>query len=219
MLICLGEIQALLLADRAVWLPESSSLLIADLHLGKAHSFRRQAVPVPAGTSNAVLARLDRLVDLVPARELVILGDFLHGPLAQRSQAIGLFRDWRARHLALDLHLVRGNHDASAGDPPADCGLIVHEGVVQRSGLCLAHEPTADLSPPPRFSVAGHIHPVFRLAGAIDRVRLPCFWLRAGTLILPAFGEFTGGWAVRPAPADRVFVTDGSRVLEVPAAR
>lgn len=219
MRIMLGETTVQLLADRAAWLPDSGSLLIADLHLGKAHSFRRQGVPVPAGTTSAVLARLDRLIEQFPVREMVVLGDFLHGPLAQRSQSIEQFRHWRGRHPQFELLLVRGNHDRSAGDPPEECAVIVHEGVLQRAGLLLSHEPQADSPHPPGFGVAGHIHPVFRLAGAIDSLRLPCFWMNGRSLVLPAFGEFTGGWSVRPAPTDRIFVSDGSGVLEVPFAR
>ena len=44
-----------LLPSGALWLAGRSALLVADAHLGKAHSFRRLGVPVPAGTTDAVL--------------------------------------------------------------------------------------------------------------------------------------------------------------------
>lgn len=205
-----------LLADRAMWLPATQSILLADLHVGKAQSFRRQGLPVPAGTTEAALSRIDALLRMRPARELIILGDFLHDRYAQRSDSLRQFAAWRSGHCALPIHLVRGNHDARAGDPPPECGLTVHGAAIIRAGLLLCHEAT------PRsddFVVAGHVHPVVRLTGAIDRLRLPCFWLREHALILPAFGEFTGGWPVEPAPGDRLFASDGERVVEIPAVR
>jgi DNA ligase-associated metallophosphoesterase len=203
-----------LLGSRAVWMPRSASLLLADLHLGKAQSFRSRAVPVPAGTTASALARLDALIASRPARELIVLGDFLHDRRAFDSSALPSFVAWRARYPSLTIHLVRGNHDRAAGDPPPECGIEVEPESLERGGLMLRHEPEPAAE---GFAIVGHLHPVVRLIGAVDRLRLPCFWLRARALVLPAFGEFTGGWPVQAAPTDRLFVADGQRVLEVPA--
>ena len=46
-----------LLPGRAAFLPAERALLVADAHLGKAHSFRRQGVPVPAGTTAEEIGR------------------------------------------------------------------------------------------------------------------------------------------------------------------
>jgi metallophosphoesterase superfamily enzyme len=54
------------------------------------------------------------------------------------------------------------------------------------------------------------------LAGpALQRERLPCFWLTPRTAVLPAFGSFTGSAAVVPSPGDRVFVVADGEVLPV----
>jgi hypothetical protein len=44
--------------ERAASAPDHAALLVADFHLGKAHSFRRLGVPVPGGTSAVNLQRL-----------------------------------------------------------------------------------------------------------------------------------------------------------------
>ena len=49
-----------LLPQRAAFLPEFGVLLVADVHLGKAVSFRRLGVPVPAGTTAETLSLLDQ---------------------------------------------------------------------------------------------------------------------------------------------------------------
>jgi uncharacterized protein len=48
-----------------------------------------------------------------------------------------------------------------------------------------------------------------------QRQRLPCFWLRERTGVLPAFGEFTGAAEIRPGGDDRVFVVAEDEVVRV----
>ena len=51
-----------LLPGRAVWWPEARSLFVADVHFGKAASFRHAGQPVPTGTTADNIARLDVLL-------------------------------------------------------------------------------------------------------------------------------------------------------------
>ena len=48
-----------LLPGRAVWWPQARSLFVADVHFGKAASFRHAGQPVPTGTTADNIARLD----------------------------------------------------------------------------------------------------------------------------------------------------------------
>jgi metallophosphoesterase superfamily enzyme len=64
--------------------------------------------------------------------------------------------------------------------------------------------------------LSGHIHPVVRLRGLMKRaMRVPVFWQRATSLVLPAFGLFTGGFAVRPAPGDCLYAAGPSGVVSL----
>lgn len=209
-----GAITLELLAKRAAFLPATSSLLIADLHLGKAQSFRRHAVPVPSGTTAAALIRIDKLLAQCAAREIIILGDFVHDAQALESDALERFIAWRARRPQLAIHLVRGNHDRHMGELSRRGNMEIHHQTLNRLDIVMRHE--AETLAGESFVIAGHLHPVVRLAGAVDHVRLPCFWLRRQLLVLPAFGEFTGGWPVRRALSERIFATDGERVHELP---
>lgn len=67
-----------LLADKAIYWPARRALLVADVHIGKAASYRALHQPVPRGTTEATLARLDRLLAAQDCEQLIILGDFLH---------------------------------------------------------------------------------------------------------------------------------------------
>ena len=207
-----------LLSERAAWLPEAGLLMVADVHFGKAASFRRLGVPVPQGTfASRWAGALNRLARLPGVRELVFLGDFLHAASGRAPATLQTLLDWRRRRAALELTLVRGNHDGHAGDPPAALDMRVVDEPWLQAGLALCHDP-ATPRPQGFTAVAGHLHPVTRLGRGFDKLRLPCFHARGdGVLVLPAFGEFTGGALVRPQAGDSLYLVTGDRVLPLPA--
>jgi uncharacterized protein len=207
-----------LLPEKAAFLPESHTLLVADAHIGKAVSFRRLGVPVPRGTTSETLGVLTTLVARLGVRRIVFLGDFLHSVRSHAASTMGAAARWRSAHAALELTLVRGNHDDRAGDPPAHLGFTVVDEPLHLGGLALCHHPDAVVDQ--GYVLAGHIHPCVTLGGrANDRLRLPCFWFGPQVGVLPAFGSFTGMHAVRPEPGDRVFGVAGDQVVEMPKQR
>jgi DNA ligase-associated metallophosphoesterase len=202
-----------LLPGKAVWWSARRTLLVADLHFGKAVTFRRLGVPVPQGTTSETLGALDALLAQTGATRLVCLGDFLHGPKAHAAPTLAAMQRWRERQAALEVVLVRGNHDDRAGDPPAVLRIdVVDEPFVDGPFACCHH-------PAPRaegYVLAGHLHPSVRLSGrGHDRLRLPCFWFGPGVGVLPAFGAFTGTHGIEPAAGDRVFAVADDRVFSV----
>lgn len=205
-----------LLPDKAVWWPAERTLLVADLHIGKAAAFRAHGVPVPRGTTSATLAALDALLARWPAARCVLcLGDFLHAPEAHAPATLAALARWRARHAVLELNLVRGNHDDRAGDPPAALAIEVVDEPLRLRGLALCHHPRAVAG---AYVLAGHLHPCVSLGGsANDRLRLPCFHFGPEVGVLPAFGDFTGMRAIRRVPGDRVYVVADGGVAALPA--
>lgn len=202
--------------ERAVLLPGHATLLVADVHIGKARSFRQLGVPVPEGTTQGTLARLAAVIAATRATRLVVLGDLLHSRHARQGAAMEALAAWRAAHASLSITLVRGNHDDHAGDPPASFGIEAVDEPHALGGLMLCHDAAsaARLTTAPR--VGGHIHPCVRVSGrAHDSMRLPCFHLGADALVLPAFGEFTGMHVVHPGAGERAWVVAEDRVVEV----
>ena len=203
-----------LLAERAVWWPASRVLFVADLHLGKAAAFRALGQPVPGGTTRENLARLTELIETHRPLQLIFLGDFLHAAEARTPSVLTALQDWRAAHEGVAMTLVRGNHDKRAGDPPPGLDIaIVDEPHLLGPFACCHHPQTH----PTHFVLAGHVHPVRVLYGlGRDRLRLPCFVAEPGQAILPAFGEFTGGWRVEAAPQRRFYAVGGDAVWALP---
>jgi len=199
-----------LLPDKALYWPARRALLVADVHIGKAASYRALHQPVPRGTTEATLARLDQLLTSHECQMLIILGDFLHAKTARAPATLAKLQTWRDRHAGLRIVLVLGNHDRHAGDPPHSLDIEVVEEPWLLAPFALQHEPVAH---PQHPVLAGHVHPVFVLQGrARQRLRLPCFLMGDAISLLPAFGEFTGGWRVQPDAENRVFLAGAGRV-------
>ena len=108
-----------LLPERAMYWPRAETLFVADTHWGKAATFRAAGVWVPHGTTAADLERLSILVERTAARRLAVLGDFFHAREGLAPETLGAMARWRATRPALEILVVRGNHDLGAGDPPA----------------------------------------------------------------------------------------------------
>lgn len=204
--------------DRALVWPARRTAVVADVHFGKASLFRAAGVPVPAGTTSHDLARLSAIVEQTAAKRLLILGDLLHGREGRADSTFSAVEAWRGRHADLSITLVRGNHDRHAGDPPEAWRVEVVDGPLVEADIAFQHEPpegTAAGMP----TVCGHVHPTARLEdfdGAAASAA--CFVVDAAskTMILPAFGRFTGGCRMPAAPGRRFFVPTGERVVEVP---
>lgn len=216
-----------LLPDRAMIWPHASAVIVADLHLGKAASFRSLGVPVPDGGTVADLERLSRIVSSARAGWLIVLGDLLHAKSARSLETLSALAAWRARHRSLRVTLVRGNHDIKAGDVPIELGFECVSPVVsaRELGVCdsdlrFGHDPAeideeSSLGEPALF---GHVHPRVSLepaGGYGSGMRAACFWFSRSIGVLPAFGSFTGGHSIRPVRGDRVFAVGPAEVIEV----
>ncbi|MFW2357011.1 ligase-associated DNA damage response endonuclease PdeM [Hydrogenophaga sp.] len=211
----------------AAFLPEHAALLVADAHLGKAASFRRLGVPVPSGSTATTLEALgDALASLggTPLHHLVFLGDLLHaarGRSPELSRVVGqALTAWRARRPGLCVHLVRGNHDRAAGDPPPEWDMALQAEPWPMGPWALCHEPQLVAG---AYTLAGHLHPCIGLrGGARERLRLPCFWFgdpaHHAIGVLPAFGDFTGMHPIQRRAGDRVWAVADQAVRELPEA-
>lgn len=210
-----------LLPSGAVLSADTDTLWVADVHLGKAATFRSLGLPVPQGTTSQTLAQLSHDIEKYAIAHLVVLGDFLHGKAVQRAAAtINALGQWRERHARLRVTLVRGNHDDKAGDPPPSLGIDLVDQPFALDGLLGCHDLHEIHQPLPGPILHGHIHPVVRLTGrGKDRLRLPCFVVSQNSCLLPAYGAFTGGFVVQPKANETCYVLAGQTVYRLPGSR
>jgi DNA ligase-associated metallophosphoesterase len=203
-----------LLPEGAALLTDSSTLIVADIHLGKSAAFRAKGLPVPEGDSARDLGRLLDLAKMTNASLLVIAGDLFHSPTGITPELEAALADFMNR-IGIPVTLVVGNHDIKIPQLPAGLRSVPHLDIAEN--LRVIHDP-AHVSGK-RLHIAGHWHPVVKIPdGKRTSLRLPCFLFRDNTLVLPAFGSFTGGAILDAKPDDRVFVALRDQVVELPAA-
>ncbi len=221
----------------AVTRPAYSQLIVADVHLGKAASFRAQGVPVPDQVTEESLERLSGLIRVSGSSSLIVLGDLIHDRKAL-SGLLPIWELWREQHPRLELKLIVGNHDRKAGRSAIEKqlpGLQVHEEKLLDQGLLMAHEADdlIDVQTPadaavnapvkapvnaPVLGLCGHEHPVVLIPDALKakHIRRPCFYLDHRQILhLPAFGSFTGGHLVSLAQCKRLFIDMVDAVKEL----
>jgi uncharacterized protein len=205
-----------LLPERAAFAPAAKTLFVADLHLGKAATFRALGAPAPTGVSEETLNRLAELIETIRPEHLAVLGDFTH---ARAAMTPGLFKSlcaWRARWSSLAFTIVLGNHDRGAEQAYSDCGFASVKAPATIAGIECRHHPIDGAHSVGPLALAGHVHPVVRLNGpGRDSLRTPCFVVGERQIVLPAFGEFIGGSLAVPSEGERLLIATARGVFDV----
>jgi uncharacterized protein len=202
-----------LLPDRAALLHARRTLVIADPHFGKDDLFRRAGIGVPRGPAVTDLQRLTSLLTTHACTRLVVLGDFLHAATRAGDSFLHAFTVWRQAHPEVAIDVVAGNHDRRERLEKWSGLAQWHRQALIESPFVFAHEPHASAD---GYVLAGHLHPVLRIAQRSHKMRVPVFWERPEYLVLPSFGSFTGGANISPEAGDRLYVAGPSRVVPVP---
>ena len=179
--------------------PEQSLLVVADLHLEKGSSFAARGVLLPPYDTASTLARLTALIARYAPRAVVALGDSFHdgrGParLADTDRAT-LKNMQRGR----DWIWITGNHDPEPAENIG--GRFLAAFAV--NGLTFRHEPMENAV----GEIAGHLHPVARVARRGRAVSRRCFAGDGTRVVMPAFGAYAGGLNVRDRAFACVFQT------------
>ena len=207
-----GHPHVSLLPEGCVYLTDVQTLIVADIHLGKSATFRARGLPVPEGDTARDLERLRKLLRRCQASRLVIAGDLFHAPAGITPELESALAGFLAA-VDIPVTLVIGNHDVKIRHLPAPMHPVSQLDLGE--SIRVIHDPK-DMRGD-RLHIAGHLHPVIKIPdGRRTSLRLPCFLLRHQTLVLPAFGSFTGGAIIKPKPGDRIFVALRENVVELP---
>ena len=178
----------------ALYWREEGLLVVADLHLEKGSSFARRGQLLPPYDTTETLARLARLIAHYAPRTVIALGDNFHdggGPARLSAQDRALLA---ALQRGRDWIWIAGNHDPD----PADGIGGTFAATLSLGALTFRHIPSRDA---PDGEIAGHLHPVARVAQRGRAVSRRCFASDGAALVMPAFGAYTGGLNIR----DRAF--------------
>lgn len=181
-----------------LWLPESATLVVADLHLEKGSSFATRGIPLPPYDSLATLIRLEEACTRLQPRQVVALGDSFHDVEAANRLGPGVAERLAGLLDRVDWLWILGNHDPR---PPDRFAGRVAE-TLEIGPLLLRHEPEAAPAP---GEVAGHLHPKARVEVRGRKIGARCFVSDGKRVLMPAFGAYAGGLDVFEAPIRSLF--------------
>lgn len=190
---------------RAIFWDEKSTLIVSDLHLGKAGHFRKHGIPISRQVHQQDLLNLEILITDYNPSKIVLLGDLFHSEQNSEWDDFLIFLD---RHKNREFILVQGNHDIL---PTYPAKLEVMQKFIEPPFSFTHYQEQCQF-----FNISGHIHPGinFRIKPR-QRMTLPCFLFSFDHAVIPAFGQFTGLKKIKPEPTDRIFAIADRQVVEL----
>lgn len=197
------------LAEGALWWQARGVLAVSDLHLEKGSNYAAAGQMLPPYDTGATLARVEKLCAALMPQTVISLGDSFHDRRSEQRLPAEYAERIRALTGAYDWVWVEGNHDP---DPPAHLGGRAAK-VLRLGPLVFRHEPEGEAG-----EVAGHLHPVAKVAGRGRSVRRRCFASDGARLVMPAMGAFAGGLNILDAAFARVF-PEGCMAFAIGEAR
>lgn len=203
-----GE-QVYLLPEKAIYWPAQKTIILSDLHWGKAAHFRKNGIAIPAHTQHADEAKLSELVRKHNAERLVIAGDMFH---STQNKETDNFSHWRSQHSQLSIDLVLGNHDILEKTIYTSYGIMLHEEVLDAGPFMFSHD---ELHTPGKFYIHGHIHPSFSISGkGRTSMKLSCYCMDDKKMVLPSFGSFTGSHKIAANAYRHIYVIAEDEVIQ-----
>jgi metallophosphoesterase superfamily enzyme len=197
------------------WLPATRTLVAADAHLAYEDVV---GGALPLWSTAEIVATLALAGDRLMAREIVFLGDIVHGSQMSDGAIVAVRNGLAHLRSKFELTLVAGNHEGRSrafrilGPTVEEC---------ERDGWLLVHgDRPAVLG---KRALIGHLHPSLHLGG---RTNVPAFVASEALVVVPAltpyspgldllsedFARAIGMWSVRRRDAHVVAAT-GERVF------
>lgn len=195
-----------LLVEKCLFLPQTKTLVIADLHLGKATHFRKSGIIIPSGAGTLRdYKTLHTLIIKYNPERIIFLGDLFH---SIENAAWQYFLDFTQNFPWLKLLLIQGNHDIFPTHRYSEANLLLFEEQLIEDDFIFSHAPLSTVTEG-YVNIAGHIHPATRLKGLGKQwLKLPCFHFEPPYFLLPAFGSLTGTYLLPKGSSQQFVVTD-----------
>jgi DNA ligase-associated metallophosphoesterase len=192
-------------AERTLYWENESTLIIADLHIGKTGHFRKEGIGVPQQVYKDDLHRLLSQVLFFKAEKLIIVGDLTH---STANKEMDLFKKWRLDFPSLKIHLVKGNHDILEDTwyNEADISIDTKQYLVKN--FLFVHDIFSEgiRAEKDQYIFSGHLHPGVSVSGrGKQSLHFPCFYFTKRYCVLPAFSRFTGTFKVKAKESEKIF--------------
>ena len=198
-----------MLPTRALLLPQTSELLICDIHLGKGEYFQKNGIPLTNNSDEQNLLRIKNIVKKHSPNKLIILGDLFHSKYSI-SESLITKVELLAETLNIKIELIVGNHDVG-------CKVknIKFLDFKKSNNFIFSHEPLDNFEEN-ILNICGHYHPKICLKNAKDKLSFRCFAFdeKENVFYLPAFGDLTGGYPCKKSFKKWAIISD-KQILQI----
>ena len=176
--------------------------IIADLHLEKGSSFGPSGQFLPPYDSEETLNKIFKTIKNHKIKTIILLGDTFHDKNAFDRMSEKVFILFKSLIEKYEVIFILGNHESKF-----EIGGInfLNEYVIDDIHFIHQALPTSI------FQISGHFHPVASVKSSIKKITAKCLLHTNNHIILPSFGQYTGGLNINN-PVFKPFVNNDSKI-------
>ena len=176
--------------------------IIADLHLEKGSSFGPSGQFLPPYDSEETLKKIFKTIKNHKIKTIILLGDTFHDKNAFDRMSEKVFILFKSLIEKYKVIFILGNHESKF-----EIGRInfLNEYVIDDIHFIHQALPTSI------FQISGHFHPVASVKSSIKKITAKCLLHTNNHIILPSFGQYTGGLNIN-SPVFKPFVNNDSKI-------
>ena len=197
----------------SIYIPKEKAVIITDIHIGIEYEIYRSGITIPSQVEK-IEKRIDELIKITKAKQLIILGDVKHQVPSISWQEYNEIPDFLGHFSGVKVSIIKGNHDGNIERlAPKDIDIYEPQGF-KLGDILLTHGQSwpdkKDLDA--KYLIMGHVHPSIQFLIENFRTVEPC-WLKCEInnkklekkfklktnfkqgIIMPAFNHLIGGMA------------------------
>ncbi len=194
--------------ERCFFWEDQKTLVLSDMHIGKAAHFRKAGIAIPQQVFQEDMHRLFQQIHFFSPQRIIVTGDLFH---SEANLEHDWFSNWRKELAGIEFILVKGNHEILRNDVYQNLGIALVDKELEIGPFFFSH----DLIEEKRdgFSFVGHTHPGIRIQGkGKQSFVFPCFYFTSDFCILPAFSKFTGKHVVDLQKGETAYAIVGAGI-------
>ena len=183
------------------WL-EKEIAIVSDLHLEKGSSYASSGQYIPPYDSEETLLKLLDILNNYRVKKVILLGDTFHDKdafLRMTSKVRFLFEDFTKKY---EVIFILGNHENKIKIE----GIKFHQEYIVDNIHFLHEAIQKNIN-----QISGHFHPVASIKVSSKKITSKCLIHSNNHIILPSFGEFTGGLNIND-PVLKPFISEDSSI-------
>ena len=183
------------------WL-EKEIAIVSDLHLEKGSSYASSGQYIPPYDSEETLLKLLDILNNYRVKKVILLGDTFHDKdafLRMTSKVRFLFEDFTKKY---EVIFILGNHENKIKID----GIKFHQEYIVDDIHFLHEAIQKNIN-----QISGHFHPVASIKVSSKKITSKCLIHSNNHIILPSFGEFTGGLNIND-PVLKPFISEDCNI-------